>query len=244
MELSPSYPSELEATLQFLEQHIDTTNLIAHIKTHQIPLVRDLTLPVAVLWDARERAIRVNPDQFTPLPVKGEVHPAALAHILFALHNASCEELSNLMTTPSNDVEHRIEKMERLQHASALETSRILEQLIASKQLPPDIPFRNIFADFRFYYLLEQIEGHAKLLAERFLGSTCYKGNWQEEIPAMEKKYLRRYLLLKLRWEKGAPKAKEQLQRFFLILGKGVEENSTLHKRVVSYIFSMEAPKT
>lgn len=129
-----------------------------------IALQNDPSGQFDAMWDGDARLIKINPYRHS--------HEGSwICSILFELHNASTNRkmLALFHSAERNQIskEAWVEKMERMEHANALNTCHLIEKGIAQGIYPADAHW-NIFQGFDDHYKLQQVTGHSQWFANKY----------------------------------------------------------------------------
>lgn len=198
-----NYPHELTHAVQLIEKLPEARQLLAKIHKEGnigIELGTQDTGNFNGLWVANRRVIIINPDH-----LKNE--GSLICTILFEMHNAYTNtrflKLVNLASQGKISKEQYVENIERMEHANALSTCRILEKGMNMGIFPRTSTW-SIFTDFESHYMVQQIQGHSQWLANSYesmspLHGQAFKGTipYLDRMTALDKKDMLRYFSVK-----------------------------------------------
>lgn len=199
-------PPQLNSVVGKLLELPEARDLLAQVSRQggvSIILQNDTDGQFDALWDGDARVIKLNPHRHHNLGTW-------ICSILFELHNASTNDymlnLYRQAETNQMTKEIWVEHMERMEHANALNTCRLLEKGMAQNIYPPESRW-TIFQSFDDYYKLQQISGHSQWLAKYYDQSNPYSNRklFQGTIPGLntmssvDKKNFENYLVGKNR---------------------------------------------
>ncbi len=115
-----------------------------------------------------KRIIQLDPSLFEKSPED------QLAYVVFELFNASKNQLFKNVVSDSLTVDCLVEKIERLEHDSALQTKRVLLKVYGKHC---KFELQNTPEDFRHFYALEQLKGHAQWIGKKYMPELDYQGS-------------------------------------------------------------------
>lgn len=171
------------------------------------------------MWDSRQRRIVMNP--YTN-PSLGE----RINTLMMELHNAAADrELTKTFHQAkagklSKDA--YVEAVERIEHANAVKSSRLLAQGIRQRLYPRDAAW-DIYENFDDHYMLQQILDHSTWIAYLYNGLNPagqhqhYRGTVPnlDKLSEKDKDIICRYLSLKNEMKSPSREVKERAQKRF-----------------------------